>query len=304
MKNKYFLISIFSALLLISFVQCKTGKFVSSGDQQQVEKGLLWRISSEDLLNPSYLFGTIHMIPSAYFFLPDGTAEAFDTAQMLFLEVDMSELEDPIKQMALMQQSFMKGDTTLKDLVTAEDYALIREHFADMGLPIFFLERIKPMFLSVFADGSINPNSLNDGSIKVYELEFADMADRYGIPVGGLETLEFQMGIMDAIPYKAQADLLVESIKMENVAGSQYDSLVQLYVSQDIAAMYSSFDEDDLSAYDSLLLIDRNHNWIPLMEEQMKTRSCFFAVGAAHLGGPDGVIALLRKEGYRVIAVK
>jgi uncharacterized protein YbaP (TraB family) len=108
---------------------------------------------------------------------------------------------------------------------------------------------------------------------------------------------------MDGIPYKDQADILVESIKMDNVAGTQFDSLVQLYISQDIGAMVASFDEDELSAYDSLLLIDRNHNWIPLMVEQMKTRSCFFAVGAAHLGGPDGVIALLRKEGYRVVAV-
>jgi uncharacterized protein YbaP (TraB family) len=303
MIKKYVLLPVVTALMLISLVQCHTGKSAISGDQRKDDKGLLWRISGNELSYPSYLFGTIHMIPSGDYFLPEGTLQAFDTAQMLFLEIDMSELEDPVKQLELMQQSFMKGDTTLKDLVTEEDYALIRDHFAEMGIPVFFLERIKPMFLSVFADGSISPNSLNDGSIKVYEMEFADMAERYGIPVGGLETLDFQMGIMDAIPYQEQADMLVESIKMENVAGSQYDSLVQLYVSQDIAAMYSSFDQDDLSVYDSLLLIDRNHSWIPLMVEQMKTRSCFFAVGAAHLGGPDGVIALLRKEGYRVVTV-
>ena len=303
MKYKaYFFL--FLAAILIGFVQCKTSQTVVPVERQKAEKGLLWRISGEGITPSSYLYGTIHMIPSEDFFFPRGTEQAFDSSEMLFLEVDLSELEDPVKQMELMQQSFMKGDTTLKDLVSDEDYLMIKAHFADMGIPIFFLERIKPIFLSVFADGSISPNSLNDGTIKVYELEFSDMAKQSGKPIGGLETLEFQMGIMDGISYRDQADILVESIKMDNVAGTQFDSLIQLYISQDIEAMVASFDEDELSAYDSLLLIDRNHNWIPQMAEQMKTKRCFFAVGAAHLGGPDGVIALLRKEGYRVIAVK
>jgi uncharacterized protein YbaP (TraB family) len=299
------IVTILSAFLVLTFTQCKTSRQVQNTGETQLENALLWRISGNGLEHPSWLYGTIHMIPSEQFFLPAGTEAAFDSSSALYLEVDMTELEDPARQMQLLQDSYMKDDLTLKDLVTEEEYEMIKVHFAELGLPLMFLQRIKPMFLSVFADGSISPNSLQDGSIKVYEMELTEMAKENDIPIGGLETLDFQMSIMDSIPYEAQADMLMESIKMADQAGSQYDSLFALYISQDINSMYSSIDEDqNLSSFDSLLLIQRNHNWIPVMREKMMENSSFFAVGAAHLGGPDGVIALLRKEGYRVVAVK
>jgi uncharacterized protein YbaP (TraB family) len=49
-----------------------------------------------------------------------------------------------------------------------------------------------------------------------------------------------------------------------------------------------------------LLLDRRNRNWIPIMESAMKKSSTFFAVGAGHLAGSQGVLELLRKQGYKV----
>jgi uncharacterized protein YbaP (TraB family) len=289
--------------LIIAFTQCKTTYQNQKDISTTNEKALLWRISGQDLQQASYLYGTIHMIPAESFFLPEGTEAAFDTAAVLFLEVDLTELEDPAKQMQMLQQSYMKDDISLSDLVSVEDYEMVKAHFADKGIPLFFLERIKPMFLTVLADNSIQPNSINDGSVKVYEMEFTARAKKENMPIRGLESMEFQMSIMDTIPYEDQAEMLIESIRMAAEGGSQFDSLVNLYITQDIEAMQASIEEDDLSSYDSLLLIQRNHNWIPVMEKNMHEASCFFAVGAAHLGGPDGVIALLRKEGYKLSPV-
>jgi uncharacterized protein len=50
----------------------------------------------------------------------------------------------------------------------------------------------------------------------------------------------------------------------------------------------------------SILLEERNKNWVPQMEEAMKAKSIFMGVGAGHLGGDYGVISLLRKAGYSV----
>lgn len=302
-KSPHFLI----LLIFISFVltQCKSSQTIVNEGPPTLEKALLWRISGQGLEQASYLYGTIHMIPAESFFFPGGTEAAFDSASVLFLEVDLTELEDPAKQMQMLQQSYMKDDISLSDLVSEEDYQMVKAHFADKGIPLFFLERIKPMFLTVLADNSIQPNSINDGSVKVYEMEFTEMAKEEEMPVKGLETMEFQMSIMDTIPYEDQAEMLVESIRMASDGDSQFDTLVNLYRSQDINALIASVDEDEnLSSYDSLLLIQRNHNWIPVMEKNMTESSCFFAVGAAHLGGPNGVIALLRKEGYRVVALR
>ena len=117
------------------------------------EKSLLWEISGNDLPESSYLFGTIHIIGSEDYFLPPGTLSAIDASQKMIFEIDMADMNDPMKLMPLLQKAYMKGDTTLKDLVTTDDYKIIEDHFKEMGLPIFFLERIKPMFLTVFASG-------------------------------------------------------------------------------------------------------------------------------------------------------
>ncbi|MNY79236.1 TraB family protein [compost metagenome] len=55
---------------------------------------------------------------------------------------------------------------------------------------------------------------------------------------------------------------------------------------------------------EELMLFSRNKKWIPRMRKIMAVKPTFFAVGAAHLGGENGVIALLRKEGYKLRAVR
>jgi uncharacterized protein YbaP (TraB family) len=55
--------------------------------------------------------------------------------------------------------------------------------------------------------------------------------------------------------------------------------------------------------FEQNLLIERNQRWIPVMEKAMNDKASFFAVGAGHLGGPEGVLELLRKRGYRVTPV-
>jgi len=287
-------------ILLVSIsTQCKTIVKQQSLPQVGNKTGLLWRISGNELKAPSYLYGTIHLIPAEKFFLPEGTEAAMDTAEVLFLEVDMTMMEDPTTQLKIMQGSFMKDNMSLSDLLTEEEYSLVKSHFKEMGIPIFFLERLKPIFLTVFADGSINPNSIQEGTHKVYELEFTEMAEKQEMEVKGLESFEFQLNLMDSIPYKDQAKMLLESIRGVQEEQMNYDSLVNLYLSQDLTAMLNRTEEDqDLGESESLLLDDRNENWIPEMEKSMKRSSCFFAVGAAHLAGPNGVIRLLEQKGY------
>ena len=62
----------------------------------------------------------------------------------------------------------------------------------------------------------------------------------------------------------------------------------------------SEAEEGGIEGYEDVLLYTRNKNWIPIMSEQMSTNKTFFAVGAGHLGGKDGVIDLLKKEGFKL----
>jgi len=273
-------------------------------DPLQLENSLLWKISGKDITEPSYLYGTIHLIGKDDFFYPKGTLAAFEETQDVVFEIDMDDMSDMGKQMGMLQHVFMSNDTTLKDLLNEVDYKLVNTHFEDLGLPMFMLEKFKPMFLTVFASGDMDMSSLLGGSeeptTKSYEFEFYELAKEMKKDVSGLETMEFQMSIFEKIPYKAQAEMLVEAIKAEDTGGDTFQEMVRMYKDQDINAMCNMIEDDSSSMgnYDDVLLVERNKNWIPAMKTLMQTKAIFFAVGAGHLGGKTGVIHLLRKEGY------
>ena len=297
----YLFVPIFISFL---FIDCSSARLQKKVEQPvKNEKALLWKISGKDLKQPSWLFGTIHMIDADKFFLPEGTDEAFASSKLIYFEVDMGLMDDPAEQMALLQKSYMNDGITLKDLLTQEDYNLVKAHFADMGMPLFLLERIKPMFLTVLTDESIMEARKDKDKLKFYEFEFMEMARTQKKEVKGLEGIEFQMGLMDSIPYEDQAQMLVDGIKAKQDGSQELDQLFIMYLDQDIDGMHNSFASDSIARFDSLLLINRNRNWIPIMLDEVKKQSTFFAVGAAHLGGKDGVIALLKKEGLTLEAV-
>lgn len=271
------------------------------------ENALLWRISGKGLPITSYLYGTIHMIGKEDFFLTDSTRSAIDRAKLVTFEINMEEMTNLPAQFNLMMKSFMADGKTLKDLVSKEDYALVKAHFDKQGLPIFLFERMKPMFLTVFADMDLSGGGLGgDGSMVSYEMEIMQIAEQQKKKMAGLETAEYQMSMFDSIPYEDQAKMLVETIKSSDVENDQFDQMVKLYKSQDIVGMVSMMGQEDsgLGGHEDLLLNQRNRNWIPIMGEMMLAQPSFFAVGAGHLGGDQGVVSLLRKEGYTVEPVR
>ena len=270
-------------------------------------KSLLWRIDHTDLAQPSYLYGTIHMIDANDFFLTDSTLVAFDATERVTFEINLEDEMNLFSQLSLMSKMFMDDDLTLKALLTEEEYASVEQHFAKMGMGGFMfgmLEKIKPLFLTVFASGDIQ-GGMQSGSVKSYEMELWDMAKKRKKPVGGLETAAFQMSVFDSIPYKAQADMLVQAIEAGEDGSDQLDELTKIYREQDIEAMVKTIGEDEggMADYEEILLNTRNRNWIPVMGVQMREMPTFFAVGAGHLGGEVGVIRLLREAGYEVTPV-
>ena len=263
------------------------------------ENSLLWRISGKDLPSPSWLYGTIHLIGKNDFFLTDSTKAFIDRAQMVTFEIDMEEMTDLSTQLGLLMKAFMEDGKTLKDLLSAEDYQLVQKHFEEIGLPLFLFERIKPLFLTVMASGDMSPDAMNSGKMVSYEMEIMELAE--GKKTGGLETMDFQMSVFDSIPYEVQAQMLVESIQSSDAGDEEFAKMVVLYKNQDLQGMVEMMSSDEgISSYEDLLLNTRNKNWIPVMGKMMRQQPTFFAVGAGHLGGENGVVALLRKEGYIV----
>ena len=193
-----------SAPLLAQVMDIETGETNSFAPTAE-ENALLGRISGNDLATPSDLYGTIHLIGKDDFFLTDSTKIFLDQAELVTFEINMEDMMDLGAQMGLLMKSFMEDGKTLRDLLNDEDYALVKAHFDKIGLPLFMLERIKPMFLTVMASGDMSPDAMQTGEMVSYELEFMELAQAGKKKMGGLETMEFQMSVFDSIPYEAQA---------------------------------------------------------------------------------------------------
>lgn len=308
MQRLYFLLPLFTALLA-----CKTTQKVTYTPEQLVptEKSLVWKVTGNGLKKPSYVYGTIHIIPKKDFDLPESIRQALEKTQRVAFEIDMKEMTSFRTQLSFMTKAFMAGGKTLRDLLTPEDYTFVHKKLEDKGLPPTMLERMKPMFLSMmFSSEEGGEGGLNAGNMTSVEMEVYQVVRKRKLESAGLETVGYQMAIFDSIPYEAQAKMLVQSLRSEvgsektDGGESELDRMLGLYRAQDIDAMQSLMSDEEfgIKTYEDLLLKKRNYNWIPVMGRMMRDKPTLFAVGAGHLGGMHGVLALLRKEGYRVEA--
>ena len=277
-------------LLSLLFIQCQLL------GQAPSEKSLLWKISGRTLPADSYLYGTIHLIGKKDYFLLPSVEKAIGNVKSMVFEVDLSAMDDISQLMPLMMQGFMRNDTTLSMLYTKEEYGKVSSHFNDMGLPFQILEKLKPMLLSSLdTDGM----GMSNGDLKSYEMEFLTLAQNKNLEIKGLETIAFQMSIFDSIPYRVQAEMLLEQIIQKDSGVSMMDELAGIYKNQDIQEMERMMQDDaGMDQFKDLLLFRRNKRWVAPIIELMRNKPTLFAVGAGHLPGEMGVISLLRQAGF------
>ena len=269
------------------------------GNSQELEKSLLWRISSNELQEPSYLYGTIHAICDAK--LDENTLKALDETKQLFLELDM---DDKSMQMQMLKHIKMNDGTKLSTLLTAEEFKIVDDFLKkNMNMSAKTFDTFKPFMVSTM----LLPKLL-DCDFQSVESELMKVTKEQGEEVFGLEKMEDQMKVFDAIPYKTQAEELLKTAKGDlSNEKEEFKKMLVIYEEKDIEGMLRMMDDSDnkiTSENQDVLLNNRNKNWIPIMIKTMKNKATFFGVGAGHLAGEEGVIKLLRKQGFKVEAVK
>lgn len=266
--------------------------------QTNQKESLLWEITGNGLQQPSYLFGTIHIICKEDFLMSDTIRNKFNRADEIYLEMDM---DDPSMQSKMMQLMKLPQGETLEQLFGA-DYPVADSFFkAKTGLPIRMFNQYKPMMLQSLLYQTILPCGLPES----YEMYFVNMAKTKGKSVNGLETLESQIAVFDSIPDQEEIKWLLEWVRQYDKQLADFNRMLHLYTHQELNQMFDFIrSSPEMAGYEEVLLNKRNRNWIPVMEEVMHNKSAFFAVGAGHLPGPSGVIALLRNKGFRVEPVQ
>ncbi|MCK6608181.1 MAG: TraB/GumN family protein [Flavobacterium sp.] len=266
---------------------------------QELEKSLLWKISGNGLKHESYLFGTIHITCDAT--LDENTLKALENTKQLYLELDMDEKS---MQMQMMKYMMMKDGVKLSTLLNADDFKTVDEFLKkNMNMSAKMFDSFKPFMITTM----LYPKML-DCPFQSVESELMKVTKEQNEEVFGLETVEDQMKVFDNISYEIQAEELVKTAK----SGLDKDKveltkMMEIYKSKDIEGMLKMMDDSDnkiTSENQDVLLNNRNKNWIPIIIKTIKDKPTFFGVGAGHLAGEEGVIKLLRKQGYKVEAVK
>ena len=260
---------------------------------------LLYQISGNGLAEASYLYGTIHMLPKDQFALSNSLKRAFDASTTLAMEVDIN--MSGAEKIALAQSVLLPGGKTLQDFMAEQDYQQLKMYCMDsLEWSESKFERsskLKPMFFSSIL---IQESMRNMAS---YEMEFNKMAKKKRKNVMGLETIDFQLGLFDQLPMQTQIDMLKQDYHSDL---QTFDTLLACYLKEDLNQLNILMNVETAAypEFNALLLVNRNKSWIEPMGIQMQKESTFFAVGAGHLGGAQGVIALLREAGYTVTAIK
>ena len=257
---------------------------------------LLWEITGKQLSSPSYLFGTFHLICKADIPFGAQLKTAVKSVKEMYMELDM---DDPATMLGGLKLMNMRNDSTLKTLYSETEYKKVEQFFNDsLHLSIAMFPSMKPFFLMAM----LYPKMLPCKTMSGVEEELVKLAKENKKEIQGLETMAFQAAVFDSIPYTQQAKELLKTIDSLDAYKKYFDTIVKVYKSQQLNKMKDIFSNSEYGMEDNqdILLDKRNKDWVIKLNTIMQKESVFIAVGAGHLVGETGLIALLRKEGYTV----
>jgi uncharacterized protein YbaP (TraB family) len=175
-----------------------------------------------------------------------------------------------------------------------EQLGRMRPSVLAMQLGILEFIKITPNF---------NPNDLIDNY-------FQKEARKRGLSVGGFETTEFQIELLyGESTDDEEREALLKLVDDKETMLKDMQDMTNAYFSFDMEGIYEltikGVDTGDMTPEEFREMItDRNHNWVNAMPTIMTSKPTLFVVGAGHLPGNEGVLELLKLQGYKVKAVK
>tara|TARA_R110000850_G_scaffold225780_1_gene351210 strand:- start:474 stop:1598 length:1125 start_codon:yes stop_codon:yes gene_type:complete len=278
-------------------------------------RGLLWKIEKPGVA-PSWLFGTMHVTDPRVTALPSAAQAAFDTAGTVVIET--IDILDPVKAQAALltkpELTMFTDGTTLNELLSADETKIIEAELARRGIPLALVSRMKPwMIAGLVALPACELARKADG-VEFLDIKIANAASDQGKQLLGLESIGEQMAAMADLPMEFHIQGLVETIKLADLMPDIMATMVDLYLQGEIsqimpvilAAGPADMEQDasGYAAFEERIVTMRNHVMAERAAPILDAGNAFIAIGALHLPGKQGLVALLEDAGYTVSAVR
>jgi uncharacterized protein YbaP (TraB family) len=286
-----------TVLLLVAFAQSAL-----AGD-----KLYMWQVKSETA--NITLVGSIHVGQPDFFPLADPYEEAFTAADVLAVEVDMT---DPavIQQsaMLMMQKGMLPGAETLQTRLEPELYARLEAYAKEKGVPLAMYMKLKPGIVAVVLSMEEYKAQGFDPELGI-DKHFLDAAKAADKEVRALETVEDQLDIFFGIDDTLDDILIKETLDQMSDVGAIIDEMIGYWKSGDADGMGTFMESQmgegpEMEALYRKLLDDRNVGMTATITEWLgQDQDVFVVVGAAHFSGPQGIVSLLEAEGWEVSQV-
>jgi uncharacterized protein YbaP (TraB family) len=260
----------------------------------------VWKVSKGG--DELYLGGTIHLLPPSAFPLPVEFEQAYQKADVLVLEAKLPDPSDQQAAMAMLTKlSYTNGDTLSQKLGPKALQALT-DYLKTFNLTPQQFNGFKPGFVAI--------------QIAMLELQKAGMAgegvDAFFVKKATadmktqqyLETVEFQLDLMANMGAGNEGQFMLANLKRADETAALLTQSIAAWRVGDIAALdrilLNDVRTDDPASFE-LMFTKRNLDWIPKIQRLFGNgQRELILVGAGHLPGEDGVLALLRAAGYQV----
>ncbi|MGI8670510.1 MAG: TraB/GumN family protein [Aridibacter sp.] len=302
MKKK--LIGLLAVAMLFSInATALFGQKAEKTMKNKADKGaLLYEITGKGLKKPSYLYGTIHLICSNDMIPIEKFDQYISKTEQMYLELD---LDDPNLTKGILAINSAKRDKTIADYLTEDQLAKVSEMFMTyLGAPFEAVKQSHPFFLQQAVITS--PKSMGCTPPGSYDKSLMETAVKNKMEVRGFEEIQTQIDAINSITIEKYAEDLYKLAEDPETNFSQFKSMVDIYTTQNSEKLQEFVQSKMVEnpAFQDTFLDRRNNSWIPVIEEQIKEKPTFIAVGAAHLNGKTGLITQLKKKGYKLKPIR
>jgi len=249
-----------------------------------------------------YLGGTIHVLLQSDYPLPEEFAKAYQAAEIVTFETDISRLQDPALAQVMMQKLSYNDARTLNSQVSAETYQKLNDYAQGYGIKLEMLKNFKPgLVMSTFLGLELQKMGATAEGIDAH---FLNQAKRDGKQTFYLETIEQQMDFLARMGVGKEDHFYQNMLRDFTQMQQQMSQIIRHWRTGDSRGLDAFANQPMAKDYPEIfqfLLIDRNNQWMPSVEQYFTTKEVeFVMVGAAHLVGEHGLIAQLKAKGYQV----